>query len=265
MNNNLTPAATVLVLRDTNDGMEVLMVKRSKKSPFGNLYVFPGGKIDEGDCLESLELYCDGYDDLKASNILGLNNGGLSYWAACIRECFEEVGILLATKRSGELLNLEGEDKSKFDTYRQMLINNEINLLDICKKEDLTLTTANIAPLSHWITPEFEARRFDTRFFIAYLPENQIVQHDGMELTHSLWISPNLALKKALEGDMQMILPTTENLKSCMNFKSATTMLDHQKNLQKMILNLSCLSSIKKMILGRFCFQEMMVMRIINE
>ena len=56
MNNNLTPAATVLVLRDTNDGMEVLMViKRSKKSPFGNLYVFPGGKIDDGDCLESLD------------------------------------------------------------------------------------------------------------------------------------------------------------------------------------------------------------------
>ena len=88
--------------------------------------------------------------------MLGLNNGGLSYWVACIRECFEEVGILLATKKSGELLNLEGEDKSKFDTYRQMLIDNEINLLDICEKEDLILTTANIAPLSHWITPEFE-------------------------------------------------------------------------------------------------------------
>ena len=69
MNNNLTPAATVLVLRDTNDGMEVLMVKRSKKSPFGNLYVFPGGKIDEGDCLESLDSYCDGYDDIKKLQI----------------------------------------------------------------------------------------------------------------------------------------------------------------------------------------------------
>ena len=118
MNNNLTPAATVLVLRDTNDGMEVLMVKRSKKSPFGNLYVFPGGKIDEGDCLESLELYCDGYDDVKASNILGLNHGGLSYWAACIRECFEEVGILLATKKSGKLLNLESEDTVSYTHLR---------------------------------------------------------------------------------------------------------------------------------------------------
>ena len=233
MNNNLTPAATVLVLRDSEDGMEVLMVKRSKKPPFGNLYVFPGGKIDEGDYLEGLESYCDGYDDIKASQTLGINSGGLSYWAACIRECFEEVGILLATKKSGEKLNLEEEDKSKFDTYRKMLIDNKINLLDICKKEDLLLSTANIAPLSHWITPEFETRRFDTRFFIAYLPDNQIVQHDGLELTYSLWINPYLALNKALDGEMQMILPTTENLKSCMNFKTATMMLDNQKKLSK--------------------------------
>ena len=233
MNNNLTPAASVLVLRDSIDGMEVLMVKRSKKPPFGNLYVFPGGKIDEGDCLGELESFCDEYDDIKASQILGINSGGLSYWAACIRECFEEVGILLATKKSGEKLNLKEKDKSKFDTYRQQLIDNEINLLDICKKENLMLSTPNIAPLSHWITPEFETRRFDTRFFIAYLPDNQIVQHDGLELTHSLWINPNLALKKALDGEMQMILPTTENLKSCMNYKSATIMLENQKKLTK--------------------------------
>ena len=55
MNNNLTPASTVLVLRDNNNLMEVLMVKRSKKPPFENLYVFPGGKIDENDLLDDLE------------------------------------------------------------------------------------------------------------------------------------------------------------------------------------------------------------------
>ena len=67
MNNNLTPAATVLVLRDSEEGMEVLMVKRSKKPPFENLYVFPGGKIDEGDCSKDLESYCDGHNDQEAS------------------------------------------------------------------------------------------------------------------------------------------------------------------------------------------------------
>jgi len=231
MNNNLTPAATVLVLRDSKDGMEVLMVKRSKKPPFGNLYVFPGGKIDESDHHKDLEDYSGLLDDKNASEILGLNEGGLSYWAACIRECFEEVGILLATKRSGEKLNLEDDEKSKFDNYRKQLVSHEINLLDMCIKEDLVLSTANIAPLSHWITPKIESRRFDTRFFIAYLPEKQIVQHDGLELTQSLWINPKKAVDMAFRGEMQMIMPTIKNLQSCAEFEAARDILENQKKL----------------------------------
>ena len=94
MNKNLTPAATVLVLRDSKEGIEVLMVKRSKKSPFGNLYVFPGGKIDEDDLQKEWKSYCDGYNDSIASEILGLNESGLSYWIACIRESFETGGCM---------------------------------------------------------------------------------------------------------------------------------------------------------------------------
>ena len=78
MKNNLIPAATVLVLKDSDNGMEVLIVKRSKKPPFENLYVFPGGKIDEGDNHKDWELYCDGFNDLIASKILNLRSCGLS-------------------------------------------------------------------------------------------------------------------------------------------------------------------------------------------
>ena len=233
MNKNLIPAATVLLLRDSKDGIEVLMVKRSKKSPFGNLYVFPGGKIDDDDCHKDWKFHCDGHNDSKASEILGLSSNGLGYWIACIRESFEEVGILLAKRKSGKKLNLKGHDKEKFDMYRKDLINQKISFLEICEKENLMLSTENIAPLSHWITPDFEIKRFDTRFFIAYLPDNQIVQHDGMELTQSLWINPNDALKQAMDGDMQMILPTTENLKLCSSFNCAKDMLEKQKNMTK--------------------------------
>ena len=233
MKNNLITAATVLVLKDSDNGMEVLIVKRSKKPPFENLYVFPGGKIDEGDNHKDWELYCDGFNDLIASEILNLKSCGLSYWIACIRECFEEVGILLATKRSGEKLDLLGKEKFKFDDYRKELINQNISFLTICKEEDLMLSTKKIAPLSHWITPKFETKRFDTRFFIAYLPEKQTVKHDGTEITQSIWINPQEALKKAIEGDMQMILPTTENLKLCADFDNAEDMLKNQKNLTK--------------------------------
>ena len=233
MNNILIPAATVLVLRDVKDVMEVLMVKRSKRPPFGNLYVFPGGKIDDYDHSRDYENYSYGLDDISASEKLGLKDGGLSYWIACIRECFEEVGILMAKKKSGEYLNLNGDDKNKFDSYRKKLINNEINLSEICAKEDLILTTDNIAPLSHWITPNIEAKRFDTRFFIAYLPENQTVSHDGQEITNSLWVNPKTALEKAFSGEMPMIMPTIKNLESCVDFINAKDMLNHQIKLKK--------------------------------
>ena len=127
MNNNLIPAATVLVLRDSDDGMEVLMVKRSKRPPFENLYVFPGGKIDKEDHFDDYQKYCNVLNNKIASEKLGVESGGLSYWIACIRECFEEIGILLAKKQSGEFLDLDGADKERFDSYRDKLIKNEIN------------------------------------------------------------------------------------------------------------------------------------------
>ena len=110
---NLTPAATVLVLKDSPHGMEVLMVKRSSRPPFGDLFVFPGGKIDDGDFNKKIEDFCEDINDEEASIKLGLDSGGLAYWVACIRECFEEVGILLAKKRNGDDLDLDGADKSK--------------------------------------------------------------------------------------------------------------------------------------------------------
>ncbi len=98
-------------------------------------------------------------------------------------------------------------------------------------KKNLELLTENIAPFSHWITPDIEVKRFDTRFFIAYLPSNQTEEHDGNELTHSLWISPKKALEKAYAGDMNMIMPTIKNLEQCIGFESIQELLNHQQKL----------------------------------
>ena len=232
MNNlSLTPAATVLLVRDCGDELEVLMVKRSKRPPFGNLYVFPGGKIDESDKDLSITNFCNGLNDEQASIKLGVNEGGLSYWVACVRECFEEVGILLAKKNNGQELDLNGADKHKFDNYRRMLLENKISLFEICKKENLSLNLNNIEPFSHWITPEIEIKRFDTRFFIAYIPAKQTERHDGNELTDSVWISPKKALDKSLNGEMPMIMPTISNLQQCLEFDSGQKLLEHQSKL----------------------------------
>ena len=232
MNNlSLTPAATVLLVRDCGDELEVLMVKRSKRPPFGNLYVFPGGKIDESDKDLNITNFCNGLNDEQASIKLGVNEGGLSYWVACVRECFEEVGILLAIKNNGEELDLNGADKHKFDNYRRMLLENKISLFEICKKENLSLKLNNIEPFSHWITPEIEIKRFDTRFFIAYIPAKQTERHDGNELTDSVWISPKKALDRSLNGEMPMIMPTISNLQQCLEFDSGQKLLEHQSKL----------------------------------
>ena len=232
MNNlSLTPAATVLLVRDCDDELEVLMVKRSKRPPFGNLYVFPGGKIDESDKDPNVTNFCNGLNDEQASIKLGIDEGGLSYWVACVRECFEEVGILLAIKNNGEELDLNGADKHKFDNYRRMLLENKISLLEICKKENLSLNLNNIEPFSHWVTPEIEIKRFDTRFFIAYIPAKQTEKHDGNELTDSVWISPKKALDKSLNGEMPMIMPTISNLQQCLEFDSGQKLLEHQSKL----------------------------------
>ena len=232
MNNlSLTPAATVLLVRDCGDELEVLMVKRSKRPPFGNLYVFPGGKIDESDKDLNITNFCNGLNDEQASIKLGVNEGGLSYWVACVRECFEEVGILLAKKNNGQELDLNGADKHKFDNYRRMLLENKISLFEICKKENLSLNLNNIEPFSHWITPEIEIKRFDTRFFIAYIPAKQTERHDGYELTDSVWISPKKALDRSLNGEMPMIMPTISNLQQCLEFDSGQKLLEHQSKL----------------------------------
>ena len=232
MNNlSLTPAATVLLVRDCDNELEVLMVKRSKRPPFGNLYVFPGGKIDESDKDLNITNFCNGLNDEQASIKLGVNEGGLSYWVACVRECFEEVGILLAKKNNGQELDLNGADKHKFDNYRRMLLENKISLFEICKKENLSLNLNKIEPFSHWITPEIEIKRFDTRFFIAYIPAKQTERHDGNELTDSVWISPKKALYKSLNGEMPMIMPTISNLQQCLEFDSGQKLLEHQSKL----------------------------------
>ncbi|MDA9154281.1 NUDIX domain-containing protein [Gammaproteobacteria bacterium] len=215
MNTHIRPAATVILIRESLDGFEIFMVKRSTRSAFGSLYVFPGGKIDAEDSSPAIYKHCEGLSDDQASSKLGLQSDGLAYWIACIRECFEEAGILLTNKHDALL-----QDLSKLDEYRQQLNSGELTFNDICLKHDLHLRANNIVPCAHWITPEIEPKRFDTRFFIAKVHAEQLGIHDGFELTESFWISPARALQKYHDGEMNMIMPTIKNLMKLNEFSS---------------------------------------------
>tara|TARA_B100001173_G_scaffold225362_1_gene195467 strand:+ start:614 stop:1399 length:786 start_codon:yes stop_codon:yes gene_type:complete len=227
---SLIPAATVLLFRQNNDAMEVLLVERSSKTAFGDLYVFPGGKVDFDDNFsDKLSSHSD-LNDADCSKLLDIECGGASFWVACIRECFEEVGVLLARKKDGSKLDLNKKDKGRFVDYRERLISNKISFLEVCEREDLFFETTNIVPFSHWITPDIETKRFDTRFFAAEMPKDQTTLHDGNELTNSLWITPKEAIKKAWNGEIKMILPTSKNLEQTFDFNSINELISFYKN-----------------------------------
>ena len=192
----IKPAATVILMREEIKGdFEIFMVKRSSRSTFGSLYVFPGGKLDPEDSENDLYPYCEGMNNEEASKQLGIKDNGLSFWIACIRECFEEVGVLLTNPDDSIL-----QDTNKLTKLRKELNNKEITFKEICVSESLRLRTKNIVPCAHWITPDIETKRFDTRFFLAKVNAKQLASHDGFELTESFWIKPADALDKLKNG-----------------------------------------------------------------
>lgn len=219
----LRPAATVMLVRDaaSGPGLEVFMLRRTLAAVFaGGMYVFPGGKVDEEDGTAEIEAVSDDLDDRRASARLGLAQGGLAYWTAAIRECFEEAGVLLARHdprsehpAAGQIVRFDTpEVESRFEGYRHEVHDGTLGLIELCRREGLRLCAGDLAYVSHWITPVGEIRRFDTRFFVARAPEAQEPLHDDGETIESLWVAPSVALDRFRAGELAMIPPTTANL-----------------------------------------------------
>ena len=134
-------AATVMLVRDGDAGMEVLMLMRNLNSDFvGGAYVFPGGAVDPHDRHQDLDPYCLGRTDEQASERLGIESGGLAFWVAAVRECFEEAGILLAYTADGEMVSLDDpEVESRFVAHRAAIDQKKRRLIEVCAEEDLKL------------------------------------------------------------------------------------------------------------------------------
>ena len=221
------PAATVLLVRDKDPkGIEVFLIERASKTNFGGAFVFPGGKVDLEDGSEEVEKICKGPSDSAASFTLGVDKGGLAYWIACIRECYEEAGILLAYREGGSPFNPEDiNEKNLYIEYRKRLNQGESVLQEMSSNEKIFLATDRLAYLSHWITPKIEKRRYTTRFFVAQAPFGQTALHDGNESINSLWISPEEALEEQKKGNLLMIMPTIKNLETICGFDDTETLL----------------------------------------
>ncbi|MGY6499835.1 MAG: NUDIX hydrolase [Acidimicrobiales bacterium] len=224
----LRAAATVMVVRDGDDGVEVFMLRRNPASEFvGGAYVFPGGAVDPHDEADDLESVCGGRTDADASRQLGLERGGLAYWVAAVRECFEECGLLLAYDRSGEVIRFDdGAVTARFDDHRRRVDASELRLVDLCAHEGLTLACDTMHYFSHWITPIGPPRRYDTRFFVAHAPDAQVGAHDDRETVANLWVRPAEALERHQAGELEMIIPTLSNLAALARFDTAAEVIE---------------------------------------
>jgi 8-oxo-dGTP pyrophosphatase MutT (NUDIX family) len=220
-------AATVMLVRDGDGGMEVFMLRRNLNSDFvGGAYVFPGGAVDEADRHADLEAVTQGRSDDQASNMLGVDSGGLAYWVAAIRECFEEAGVLLAVDGDGKVVSFaDAEVAERFNLHRQEVNDGRRRLVEVCDLEGLTLAVDQIHYFSHWITPIGPPRRYDTRFFVAAAPPEQVPLHDDRETIANLWVGPNEALAMHKRGELDLILPTIKNLEAIGRFERSADLL----------------------------------------
>lgn len=182
------------------------MLRRTGRASFAaGMYVFPGGRVDDVDHADEIAPFCRGLDDVDASLQLRIGSGGLAYWVASIRECFEEAGILLAERRDGAALDLDNDD-------RHSVHDGSLSMVDLCRRDDLVLDLSTTHYVDHWVTPVGENRRFDTRFFVTAAPVGQEGLHDDKETVDSLWVHPERALALHAAGELMMLPPTIANL-----------------------------------------------------
>jgi 8-oxo-dGTP pyrophosphatase MutT (NUDIX family) len=187
------PAATVLLVRDGADGLEVLMVTRHVDSGFAaGARVFPGGKVDEIDRVLAARLPHAEADEEAAA-----------FAVAAVRELWEETGILLA---------YTGESRELVDAIDAVAMTPGATLADLVERRRCLPAVDLLVPFAHWVTPESRPRRFDTRFFLAPYDGDQRAVFDGYETVEVGWVTPARALAEADAGSCTIVLPTRMNL-----------------------------------------------------
>lgn len=235
----IEPAATLVLVRDSHEGPQVLMQQRNPKAVFvGGAWVFPGGKLDPDDNDPIWTSLVGDFDEAKATQLLGIeastnpynldqihsheaalqhNVTALAYWIAALREAYEEAGLLL----THQFLT-----QQQRDAWRSELLAESQTWKQLFQNEKLSLDIEQIHYLSHWITPPENPRRYDTRFFITIAPPDQVPSHEDYEAIQTRWLTPQAALDACAKGEMTLIFPTFMTLKAMCGFEDCETLLN---------------------------------------
>jgi 8-oxo-dGTP pyrophosphatase MutT (NUDIX family) len=216
-------ASTVVLLRDSADGLLVYLLRRVTSMPFApGAYVFPGGSVDRRDGDRDVAwagppaadwAAAFGADETVARELV----------CAAVRETFEESGVLLAGPAEDAIVPDTVADDWEAD--RQALLDRSLSLAEMLARRGLVLRADLLRPWAHWITPEIEERRYDTRFFVAAVPAGQRPRDVSTESDRDVWLRPADAVAGAQSGEMPMMPPTVATLAELTAYDSVAAVL----------------------------------------
>lgn len=223
------PSSTLALLRKGKSGLEVLFLKRSPRSGFiPGAWVFPGGTVDKEDGDATLLPRLQGITPEGAGNRLdpvGREPPAIAYWVAALRETFEETGVLLRQ----DPMDGKACGKAARILARSRLLAGEVDFTEVLEALDISLDAGALAYIGHWLTPECEPRRYDTRFFAAELKgDAEVIPHER-EMVDSLWITPADALSRNSKGTFPLVLPTMVTLEELEPFPNPGEALAYLK------------------------------------
>jgi 8-oxo-dGTP pyrophosphatase MutT (NUDIX family) len=212
-------AATVVLLRDGSAGLEVYLLRRHLAMAFAaGMYAFPGGTVDPRD-FDSTVAWAGPSPEQWAERLDCDPGEARALVCAATRETFEESGVLLAGSTAQTLVADTTDDDWEQD--RTALVERSLSFTDFLARRGLVLRTDLLAAWAHWITPEFEPRRYDTRFFLAKLPTGQRTRDVSGEADHVAWMRPSDALTGVAAQEMEMLAPTFVTLTEMAEYASA--------------------------------------------
>lgn len=180
-------------------------------------HVFPGGRVDDGDALDFPETACDGLQTIPAFPDL-TRAQELPYRVAALRELVEEAGVLIARRGDGRPVTSDVAS-----VIRDALAGGG-SLPVLIAEHGLRLALDAAVPFAHWVTPDIEPRRYDTRFFLAQMPDGQDARHDAGETTELRWIAAAAAVALAERGDILLPPPTWTTLRQMAKWRSVDEM-----------------------------------------
>jgi len=221
-------ASTVMLVRDAADGTagpEVFMLRRVSEMEFApSMHVFPGGGVDDRD--GEGDLPWSGPSPLEWGERLGCSpTEAQLYVAAAVRELFEECGVLLASPSASGPLAYVGD--AEWRQVRADLVSRAVSLREVLVDRGLVLRSDLVVAKAHWLTPEFEPRRYDTWFFAAVMPPSQTADGDTTEADLAEWVRPADLLREYDAGSALMLPPTVMCVEQVRDAASAADFVSH--------------------------------------